>query len=94
VGAATSIPTSGLIGHWPLDGNALDTSGHGNDGTIVGATPTTGIEGGAYEFDGTAHIDLPNFVFPTSTYTVSIWFETTRPIIVDDTGRSSWTITA
>ena len=28
--------TSGLVGYWPLDGNANDESGNGNNGTLVG----------------------------------------------------------
>jgi hypothetical protein len=44
----------GLVGHWPLDGNANDTV-NGNDGTVVGALPTTdrfGNPNSAYSFDG------------------------------------------
>ncbi|MFM7196000.1 MAG: cadherin repeat domain-containing protein, partial [Bacteroidota bacterium] len=32
------IPSDGLIGWWPFNGNANDESGNGNDGTINGAT--------------------------------------------------------
>jgi len=28
--------TGGLVGHWPLDGNATDVSGNGLDGEILG----------------------------------------------------------
>ena len=31
------LPLSGLVGHWPLDGNAEDVSGKGKNGTIIGA---------------------------------------------------------
>jgi hypothetical protein len=31
--------TTNLKGHWKLDGNAIDSSGNGNDGTISGAIP-------------------------------------------------------
>lgn len=82
--AQAAMPTTGLIGHWPLDGNANDTSGHGNHGTIVGATAATGVTGSAYSFDGTAQIILPNFQFPKSTFTVSIWVQSTSPVVADE----------
>jgi hypothetical protein len=33
------VPTDGLVGWWPFNGNANDESGNGNDGTVNGATP-------------------------------------------------------
>ncbi|MDI6449040.1 LamG-like jellyroll fold domain-containing protein [Anaerobaca lacustris] len=45
-----------LVGHWKLDegtGVILDSSGNGNDGTIVGnPTPIAGVVGKALEFHG------------------------------------------
>jgi len=32
------VPTNGLIGWWPLNGNGNDESGNGNNGVINGAT--------------------------------------------------------
>ena len=54
------IPTTGLVGHWTFDDGAgttaADSSGNGHDGTLTNmdaATDwTTGIVGGALEFDG------------------------------------------
>ncbi|MEM7413473.1 MAG: LamG-like jellyroll fold domain-containing protein [Myxococcota bacterium] len=45
----------GLIGYWPLDGDAADASGCGNDGTVTGAVPAAdalGNPAGALSFDG------------------------------------------
>ena len=78
------IPRNGLLGHWPLNGNAHDTSGNGNDGMIVGATPALGLGGGSFSFDGNDRIVLPNLSFPNSSYTVSIWMNTTNPPEVND----------
>ncbi len=54
---------SNLIGHWALDGNAIDSSGNGNNGSVVGATPTTdrfGNANRAYYFDGNLdRIEIP-----------------------------------
>ncbi len=35
------VPTNGLVGYWPFNGNANDESGSGNNGTVNGATLTT-----------------------------------------------------
>jgi hypothetical protein len=49
------IPTNGLVGYWPFNGNANDESGNNNDGTVNGAALTTdrnGNNNSAYYFDG------------------------------------------
>ncbi len=48
------VPTNGLVGYWPFNGNANDESGN-NNGTVNGATLTTdrfGLANKAYSFDG------------------------------------------
>ncbi|MBI4646853.1 MAG: T9SS type A sorting domain-containing protein [Bacteroidia bacterium] len=50
------IPTNGLVGYWPFNGNANDESGNSNNGTVNGATLTADMFGNAntaYSFDGT-----------------------------------------
>jgi hypothetical protein len=59
---ATSLPP---VGYWKFDegsGNtASDSSGNGNDGTIYGASWTSGISSGALRFDGADdHVNVPN----------------------------------
>jgi hypothetical protein len=49
------IPTDGLDGWWPFNGNANDESDNDNNGTVNGATLTTdrfGTSNKAYSFDG------------------------------------------
>ena len=49
------VPTNGLVGWWPFNGNANDESGNGNNGTVNGSTLTTdrfGNANKAYDFDG------------------------------------------
>ncbi len=49
------IPTDGLVGWWPFNGNANDESGNGNNGSVNGATLTAdrlGNANSAYNFDG------------------------------------------
>jgi hypothetical protein len=51
------VPTNGLVGYWPFNGNANDESGNGNNGTVNGATLAAdrfGIADKAYSFDGTS----------------------------------------
>ena len=67
----------GLIGLWPLDSNADDTSGNGNNGSFFGSHVfTTGVVGnGALSFDGTNYITLLNpSSYPlASPMSASIW---------------------
>jgi len=49
------IPTNGLVGYWPFNGNANDESLNGNNGTVNGATLFSdrfGKSNSAYLFDG------------------------------------------
>ena len=41
------VPTNGLVGYWPFNGNANDQSGNGNNGTVNGATLTADRFGNA-----------------------------------------------
>ena len=74
------VPTNGLVGYWPFNGNANDESGNGNNGTVNGATLTTdrfGVANKAYNFDGIDDfIDFVNSSVPTgvSSRTISLWF--------------------
>ncbi len=54
VGAHADLST-GLVAHYPFNGNANDESGNGNHGAVNGATLTVdrnGIANSAYSFDG------------------------------------------
>ncbi|MCX6271806.1 MAG: dockerin type I domain-containing protein [Bacteroidetes bacterium] len=76
-----SIPTDGLVGYWPFNGNADDESGNGNNGTVIGATLTADRFGNpdkSFSFNGVNnYINVPNsplFNFDASTnFTVSAW---------------------
>ena len=70
------VPTNGLVGWWPFNGNANDESGNGNNGTVNGATLTNDRNGNvnsAYSFNNseiTTFISSSQF---SSDYTISIW---------------------
>ena len=74
------VPTSGLVGWWPFTGNAIDSSGNGNNGVVNGATLTTdrfGATNAAYSFDGISkYIEVPSSasISVTSSYSISAWF--------------------
>jgi hypothetical protein len=73
------VPTNGLVGWWPFNGNANDESGNGNDGTVNGATLTEdrlGNANGAYSFDGVNDfISTSNNISPqTEIMSISVWF--------------------
>ncbi len=76
------VPTNGLVGYWPFNGNPNDESGNGNNGTVSGAILTTdrfGNNNGAYYFDGlTSYIsgDGVNLPQGDSSRTVSLWVKT------------------
>lgn len=72
------VPSNGLLGWWPFTGNAVDSSGNGNDGTVNGATLTTdrfGNANQAYGFDGNDSILISN-LNSSSTWSISFWFQT------------------
>jgi hypothetical protein len=73
-----------LVAWYPFNGNANDSSGHGNNGTVNGATLTAdrfGANNRAYEFNGTDNfVELPdtmgNYFNEVKGWTISAWFKT------------------
>ncbi len=85
--AATSVSQAALVGHWTFDetsGPALDSSGNGFNGAIVGTVTQgqPGKIGGAYAFSGTGWVDFGvNTVTSEVTnfpITISYWVNTTN----------------
>jgi len=75
--SGSSFPSSGLISYYSFDVGADDDYAS-NDGTVSGASLTTGSSGKlseAYDFDGTDdYIDLPNTILTDmQSRTVSMW---------------------
>jgi len=74
------IPTNGLIGYWPFNGNTNDESGNGNNGISTGAVLTTdrfGQADKAYYFDGVNDYITINPVSDYSQigdFSMSVWF--------------------
>ncbi len=78
-GAYDPLPTDGLVGYWPFNGNANDESGNGNNGTVNGAVLAIdrfGNSNSAYSFNGNGnYITVPNSpsLDITENITLSAW---------------------
>ena len=81
----SNVPTNGLVGWWPFNGNANDESGNGHNGLVYRATLTndrSGNSNSAYQFDFVGsrfgqqnkEIYIPySPSFNSSSLTVSVW---------------------
>ncbi|MFI5222393.1 MAG: LamG domain-containing protein, partial [Bacteroidia bacterium] len=88
------ISSAGLVAYYPFNGNAGDSSGYGNNGTMYsGVTSTTnrfGLSNNALHFDGTAnaYINIPaSTSLNTNTMNnvcVSAWFRITSGTTVNN----------
>lgn len=73
------IPTNGLVGWWPFNGNANDESGFNQNGVVYGAQLTTdryGMNSKAYTFNGSSnYIEVlsTSRLSVTTSYTISTW---------------------
>ena len=96
------VPTDGLVGYWPFDGNANDASGNGNNGVVNGPTLTSdrfGNNNSAYSFTvnssagwGSAQdrITVTNPTIPNdNSFTMSGWVNLeTKPSPYNDRSHS------
>ncbi len=76
------VPTAGLLGYWPFNGDANDESGNGLNGVINGAVLTSdrfGISNKAFLFDVNQSILINNTTtlnpYPLS---ISLWYKATN----------------
>jgi hypothetical protein len=72
------VPSNGLVGYWPFNGNANDASGNGNNGTVVSGSLSNDRLGNAnssYYLNGqTDYITVPSVssMLP-NRLTLSVW---------------------
>lgn len=77
------VPTNGLVGWWPLDGNANDYSGNGNNGNVNGAVLSPdrfNIPNNSYYFSSSncgTRIDINNFNYSgnVGAFAISFWIK-------------------
>ncbi len=73
------VPTNGLVGWWPFNGNANDESGNGNNGTVNGAALTNdrfNNGNSSYNFNGTTNfieVNDNNTLDFSNMYSISVW---------------------
>lgn len=56
----TYVPSNGLVGWWPFDGNANDLSGNNLNGNFINSSYTAGIQGQCATFNGNNSMILQN----------------------------------
>lgn len=73
------VPTNGLVGYWPFEGNAIDASTNANNGTVNGAALTAdrfGNANSAYTFNGLdnyINVLNSNSLSPVTSISISAW---------------------
>jgi outer membrane protein assembly factor BamB len=88
---------TGLVGYWKFDEGsgsiAHDSSGNGNDGTVNGASWTTGISNGALQFDGIDDYvgisSSPSLALSGNQISLEMWI---RPTVTLNSSNTSWII--
>lgn len=80
------VPTNGLVGWWPFNGNANDESGNGNNcNNIIGSFVVDRFNNANSSFYGNGInsglniSSMNNFPFGNSNRTISIWFKCDLP---------------
>ncbi len=92
------VPTNGLVGWYPFNGNANDESGNGNNGTVNGPALSSdrfGNKNTAYSFaGGSDRILISNSLFSStkSSYAISLWVLSNNATgeLVCDRSTTSW----
>lgn len=74
------IPTKGLVGYWPFNGNANDESVNSNHGKVTNAVLTSdrfGRKDSAYYFDGNGdYITVKRHAtLLSSEHSINFWFQ-------------------
>ena len=87
------VPTNGLVGYWPFNGNANDESGNGNHGTVNGAmlsTDRNGKANSAFDFNGINQyikVNNSNTLQNISTISISIWLNVREYFLYNGTSK-------
>jgi len=72
---SVSANPGGIVGLWHFDGNAQDSSGNNNHGTVYGAEFVDGKFGQALSFDGNDYVDCGAGIAITTAITVEAWIK-------------------
>jgi uncharacterized protein (TIGR02145 family) len=80
------LPSEGLVGWWPFNGNANDESGNGHHGNAVSLSfshDRHGVPNSTGLFDGSGYVWGDCSEFPQRIQTVSLWFSLASMSIED-----------
>jgi hypothetical protein len=78
------VPSNGLVGWWPFNGNASDESGNGNHASVLTGVSLvndrSGLAAAAYNVDGVScvnkrGIEIPVLINQGNNYSISVWFK-------------------
>ena len=74
------VPTNGLVGYWPFNGNANDASPNANNGIVNGCVPINdrnGNSNSAYQFGGSRNVSVPMTlqIYDLPKRTFACWFK-------------------
>lgn len=87
------LKTPSLVGYWPFEGDAVDVSGNGYNGTVSGATLATGKFGQCYDFVPGQGISTPAAVRDgpnaANLLTIAMW-ASNRATTFPSTYRMMW----
>lgn len=92
--AAQAVPMAGLLAWYPFEGNCLDASGNGRNGTPYTISYTAGHSGQAAWFNGDNSFIGPNINLPAGDWTMCgwAWVDEINPAFTDwQDFLSSWT---
>ncbi len=89
------LPDSNLVAWYPFNGNAIDESGNGNNGIVLGAILTQDRVGNllkSYSFNGTsARIKVPySASLKTPIITVNVWMKPSNTNIAQIITKRNW----
>lgn len=86
------VPTNGLVGYWPFNGNANDVSGNGHHGIVNGAVlaiDEDAISDEAYYFDGNDRITIPHHSdFNVQSLSILITYQDYQNLAAQPNGNS------
>jgi len=66
-------PVDTPLAEYLFEGSVMDSSGNAYDGTLIGGTYVTGVDGQALQFDGASRVELGGIDVPGEAMTLAAW---------------------
>jgi len=87
------VPTNGLVGWWPYNGNANDASLNLNNGVVNGAVLTTDrnlAPNSAYNFNNSTILHSTQLIPSNSSFAISFWVKPTLGGVQEFMSQNFW----